>query len=109
MSTILDIFTNNEHYKVTRSGCIERVHPHVLPSLNWRLLGITRLNNFGHPVEQFLTDDLFAGRIPEKLRHKNGKPSWRLWWMDHGHMSISMNDAIHSIAVREVVEADGSK
>jgi hypothetical protein len=68
-----------------------------------------RLSNFGHYIEGRLTDDLFAGLIPEKLRFKNGKPRWRLVWFDHGSHAVSMNDAIISITLREVIEADGSK
>lgn len=106
---LLEIYTAKDHYKVNRTGWIERMHPHVLPSPQWRLLRIVRISNFGHLVEGRFTDDLFAGLIPEKLSFKNGKPMWRLEWLDHGSFAINMNDAIRSITLREVVEADGSK
>ena len=107
MEKILDVYTAGAHYKVNRAGWIERVHPHVLPSPQWRLLGIILFNNFGHGLEGRMCDDLFAGLIPEKLRFKNGKPSWRLHWFDHGLNTVSMNDAIINITLREVIEGNG--
>jgi hypothetical protein len=106
-SMLLEIHTAKEHYKVTRAGWIERMQPHVFPSPQWHLLGIVRLSNFGYLAEERFTDDLFAGLIPEKLSFKNGKPMWRLAWLDHGCHAISMNDAIRSITLREVVEING--
>lgn len=109
MEKILDIYTAGAHYKVNRAGWIERVHPHVLPSEAWRLTAIACFNNFGNHVDARLLDDLFAGIIPDKLRHANGKPRWRLVWFDHGSHAVSMNDAIISITLQEVIEGNGGK
>lgn len=110
---LLEIDTQNgsnyEYYKVNRAGWIERMAPHVMPSPQWRLLSIARHNHFGREVEGRLTDDLFAGLIPSKLCYKNGKPMWRLVWLDHGNTVISMNESILRITLRAAVEATPAK
>ena len=78
------LYTSRERYTVNADGTIGRPGKGS-PSGQWKALALVRRNNFGHVVEIVPFDrwgELADGG--RDMRHKNGKPIWRLRDLDHG-------------------------
>ena len=92
--------TLHDAYRVNELGQIKRLdQPDFRPSDGWKMLGIQHVKrNAFIPFAE-----LIAGRIPEPLLYKNGKPQWTVRDLDHGTTRVWGNTAHHGVSGIHVI------
>ena len=96
--------TDNRGYVIKHSNGLDKSASNLDNLLDWQIVGIRKVDNFGH-LGWLIRLDEAVKLSEEELLHGNGNPKYTIEDLDHGTTRIHGNHKVHGIRSIKIINS----